>query len=155
MKEKEIKLKEFNFKVFHGILPCIYNLAKWKIRSQPQCDVCNESHTIMHLLYDCHYAKCMWAIVNATFGLNITYEQVLGLDLLFDKNDIATLVCFLIYKEWLVLSLEHKKRTPPFCRNRFEYELNTRLMIYKQCHSIRPSHVDDIRSLLSHMEYTC
>ena len=26
--EKEIKLKEFNFKVLHGILPCNYNLRK-------------------------------------------------------------------------------------------------------------------------------
>ena len=29
--EKEKKLKEFNFKVLHGILPCGVNLKKWKI----------------------------------------------------------------------------------------------------------------------------
>ena len=28
--EKEIKLKEFNFKLLHGILPCNRNLEKWK-----------------------------------------------------------------------------------------------------------------------------
>ena len=28
--EKEIKLKEFNFKILHGILPCNKNLEKWK-----------------------------------------------------------------------------------------------------------------------------
>ena len=38
--EKEIKLKEFNFKVLHGILPCNKNLKQWKIRTCDSCDVC-------------------------------------------------------------------------------------------------------------------
>ena len=38
--EKEIKLKEFNFKVLHGILPCDKNLKQWKIRMSDCCDVC-------------------------------------------------------------------------------------------------------------------
>ena len=32
--EKEIKLKEFNFKVLHGILPCNVNLKNWKNREK-------------------------------------------------------------------------------------------------------------------------
>ena len=48
---KEIKLKEFNFKVLHGILPRNLNLMRWKIIDSPECDVCGETQTIEHLLY--------------------------------------------------------------------------------------------------------
>ena len=37
----EIKLKEFNFKVMHGILPCNSNLKKWKLKESDVCDICN------------------------------------------------------------------------------------------------------------------
>ena len=40
---REIKLKEFNFKVLHGILPCNLNLMQWKIRDSHKCDICGES----------------------------------------------------------------------------------------------------------------
>ena len=33
---REIKLKEFIFKVLHGILPCNLNLMRWKIRGFSQ-----------------------------------------------------------------------------------------------------------------------
>ena len=39
--EKEIKLKEFNFKLLHGILPCNKNLKRWWIKDSEQCDVCS------------------------------------------------------------------------------------------------------------------
>ena len=32
VQEKEIKLKEFNYKLLYGILPCIKNLMKWKLK---------------------------------------------------------------------------------------------------------------------------
>ena len=53
--EREKKLKEFNFKVLHGILPCGVNLKKWKIRNTNICDVCDEEQTIAHLLFECEY----------------------------------------------------------------------------------------------------
>ena len=61
LKEPEIKLKEFNFKILHGILPCNSNLKKWKIRSVDVCDVCNQIQTIEHLLYGCCYVKPLCA----------------------------------------------------------------------------------------------
>ena len=65
LKEPEIKLKEFNFKILHGILPCNSNLKKWKIRSVDVCDVCNQIQTIEHLLYGCCYVKPLWQRINA------------------------------------------------------------------------------------------
>ena len=38
--QKEIKLKEFTFKLFHVILPCNVNLKKFGIKISDQCDVC-------------------------------------------------------------------------------------------------------------------
>ena len=55
--EKEIKLKEFNFKMLHGILSCKKNLKQWKIKTDDECDACKEQQTIKHLLWDCCYVK--------------------------------------------------------------------------------------------------
>ena len=57
MAERETKLKEFNYKLIYGILPCNKNLEKWKIISNNKCDVCNGIQTIEHLLFQCHYAQ--------------------------------------------------------------------------------------------------
>ena len=57
VKEKEIKLKEFNYKLLHGILPCNKNLMKWKIRMSAECDVCQQQQSIEHLLFECIYVK--------------------------------------------------------------------------------------------------
>ena len=51
--ENAIKLKEFNFKVLHGILACNKNLKIWKIRLDDRCDVCTQIQTIEHLLFGC------------------------------------------------------------------------------------------------------
>ena len=36
---------------------------KWKIRFSV-CDVCDEIHTIVHLLHDCYYAKPLWKVLD-------------------------------------------------------------------------------------------
>ena len=75
--------------------------------------VCSLPQTIEHLLYDCTYVKPLWKLIEKYLGVNIGYKQILGLDNLFKedamfKEDaIVTIICFLIYKEWLVLSLKN------------------------------------------------
>ena len=39
MRKRNYKLKEFNFKVLHGILACNVNLKRWKINEINVCDV--------------------------------------------------------------------------------------------------------------------
>ena len=56
-REKEIKLKEFNFKLLHGILPCNVNLKTWRIKDDNSCDLCNLPQTLEHLLYKCAYVQ--------------------------------------------------------------------------------------------------
>ena len=94
--EKEIKLKEFNFKLLHGILLCNRNLEKWKLKSNDKCDVCSLSKTIEHLLYGCTYVKPLWRLTEKYLGVNIGYKQILGLDKLFKEDVVVTIICFLI-----------------------------------------------------------
>ena len=107
--EKEIKLKEFNLKLLHGILSCNRNLEKWNLKSNYKCDVCFLPQNIEHLLYDCTYVKPLWKLIEKYLGVNIGYQQILGLDNLFQEDAVVTIICFLIYKKWLVLSLENEK----------------------------------------------
>ena len=151
MLENEIKLKEFNFKVLHGILACNKNLKNWKIRLNDHCDVCNQIQTIEHLLYNCHYVKPLWQIVNIVFGINISFHQILGLDKHFKYDSITTIICFIIYKEWLLLSLDGKHRHPEIALEYFKHEIAIRLEIYKKCNSINENHKDNLQELIACM----
>ena len=146
--ENEIKLKEFNFKVLHGILPCNRNLMRWQIRQYDSCDVCGETQTIKHLLYDCSYVKPLWHIVNVVYGTNVNFKQILGLDEMFDHNAVTTIICFVIYKEWLLLSLDNKKRSPVIALAYFKNELNIRIEIYERCKSINSEHIERLKDLV-------
>ena len=44
----------------------------------------------------------------------------------FDHDNIATIICFLIYKEWLLLSLENKERNNVATLEHFKAELTLR-----------------------------
>jgi hypothetical protein len=128
----EIKLKEFNFKVLHGILACNYNLKKWRLRDDDFCDICNESQTIKHLLYECQYVKPLWRKVAAFCDIDIDFMLLLGCDIDNVYNDMISLICFLVYKEWLVLSLDNKSRIYPLVLKYYKEELNLRLAIYRR-----------------------
>ena len=66
---KEINLKEFNYKSLHGILPCNKNLMKCKIRTNDECDVCQQQQSIKHLLFECIYVKPLWEIAEMICGV--------------------------------------------------------------------------------------
>ena len=115
---KENKLKEFYFKIIHGILPCNVNLARWRIRISNLCDVCGEKQDIKHLLFDCAYVKTLWEVIEDIVEAKIMYKNIiLGIDgttnLPF-KNYVIDFCAFAIYKEWLLHSLEGKTR-PKTC----------------------------------------
>ena len=74
VQEKEIKLKEFNFKLLHNILPCNKNPAKWRIKPNDRSDVCGQSQTVKHLLYSCIYVKSLWRVTEKNLGVDISFE---------------------------------------------------------------------------------
>ena len=145
--EQEIKLREFNFKMLHGILPCNRNLMKWRIRLDDKCDVCELPQTIEHLLFECRYVKPLWVVIEKIIGARISFKQILGLDNLFREDFVLSVISFLIYKEWLVLSLENKLRNRNICLSYFKNELSLRIEIYKVCKCIDMEHIDKLSAI--------
>ena len=123
--------KEFNFQLLHGISSCNKNLEKWKIRANDKCDVCGSSQTVDHLLYNCNYVRLLWRLVARKVGIIISFEQILGLDPLFEYDSITTIISFLSYKEWLLLSLENKQRNADLNMMYYKSELQLRTENYK------------------------
>ena len=60
--ECEIKLKEFNFNILHGFLPCSRNLMKWKIKDYDHCDVSGEYQIL-------EYTFCMTVGIMANMAV--------------------------------------------------------------------------------------
>ena len=130
---KEIKLKEFNYKLLNDILPCNANLKKWRIINSDKCDVCEESQTAKHLLFDCIYVKPIWKVIESILHCNISYSDIFcGFhnDNSLFSNYLCSMCAFVIYKEWLLCSLKSKKR-PSICNlSFFENEICFRFDIY-------------------------
>ena len=112
----EIKLREFNLKLLYGILPCNANLVKWRKKDSNLCDICDCIHTVKHLLFDCQRASTLWKLVEETFDITIEYCNIVcGFEnLSSDICNVITLLSFLLYKEWLLCSLESKCRSVNF-----------------------------------------
>jgi hypothetical protein len=75
-------------------------------------DVCQEMLSIEHLIYSCTYVKPLLQTVSQVCGIVIDYSVILGINNMQSSNIdfIITLICFVIYKEWLLLSQEYKCR---------------------------------------------
>ena len=151
VQEKEKKLKEFNFKLLHGILPCNNNLFRWKIRPYDICDACQEIQTIEHLLYDCSYVKPLWNIVDLVYGTKVNFIQILGVDELFSHGAVTTLICFSIYKEWLLLSLERRKRNPVIVFSTLKMSKNSEYKSMKKCTCVDPRHIQRLNELILYL----
>ena len=67
--------------------------------------------------------------MNIAFGTNVRFCQILGLDKSFKYNATTTIISFLIYKEWLLLSLDEKHRHPEIALEYFKHEIALRLEI--------------------------
>ena len=57
----ENKLRCFQYKVVHNILPTNSNLYNMKLRTSPSCDCCSHPHeNLVHLLYECPVIQIFW-----------------------------------------------------------------------------------------------
>jgi len=146
---KQSKLKEFNFKLIHGILPCNLNLWRWKIKISSKCDVCDSIQSLEHLLFTCKYVKPLWNIAEKLYNTNIDYDVILGLKDNHNIHFIVTVISYCIYKEWLLLSLESKNRRNCINLDFFKKEFKLRLEIYKQCTNIDMLERNQLESLVN------
>ena len=62
----ENKLRCFQYKIIHGILPTNKRLFKMGLKTSPRCERCNfPNETLVHLLYECPITQSFWReIVN-------------------------------------------------------------------------------------------
>ena len=107
---KENRIKQFNFKFLHKILPSKDNLLKWNITNDNKCDICKCEDTTMHLLLKCKKVKILWKIVERMI-FYIFQKQVeindrsmiIGFNISEKKNLMINLIInfaqFLIYKK--------------------------------------------------------
>ena len=134
--EREKKLQEFNFKVLNNILPCGTNLKKWRIVDCNSCDVCNMEQTMIHLLFDCKYVNHVWNHVSTALGWNVEQHNIIcgstSENFQLD-NIIITIISFLLYKEWLLCSLDNRKRGQLLNLQCLKGEIELRVKIYKHC----------------------
>ena len=133
--EKENKLKEFNYKLLYGILPCNSNLKRWNIINCDKCDVCDDTQTIEHLIFDCIYVKPIWQLVKDVFTIPVSFGNIVcpTKNMCSKNRIIITLISFLIYKEWLKASLDKRNREKKCDLDYFTHELQKRATIYNMC----------------------
>ena len=66
---------------------------------------------------------------------------------MFSLTAITTIMSFFIYKEWLLLSLKDKKRSPVIALSYFKNELNLRIQIYEKCGNINTDYTERLKNL--------
>ncbi len=144
---KDKKLAETNLKMIHGILPCAVNLKRWKKKRNDKCDICNSTETISHLIYECQYARIIWSKVEKALNSTINpYNVILGHNLAQNTNMIISLIAYLIYKEWVNMSLNNKQRqkTPNMMRYACELEYKKQIYCETNVLSIYGNLIDDV-----------
>ena len=114
-------------------LACNKNLKQWKVKISDHCDVYGQIQTIEHLFWSCRYVQSLWKIVEDVLKVNLDFNMILGIRDNCEHPYVLILVSFLIYKEWLVLSLENKFRGDEIVLEVFKQELILRQKIYERC----------------------
>ena len=79
------------------------------------------------------------------------FTTVLGIDSNSQYDFLITLLSYLIYKEWLILSLENLPRKQKIVFHFYKNELDLRWKIYKQCSSFNESYLTDLQSFIEHL----
>ena len=108
----------------------VTNLAK--LEAELVCDICNSQQTVEHLLFECHMATRLWHLVEDDYQITVYFCNIVcrlrDYDLIF--NHVITLLAFLLYKEWLLMSLENKVRCVEFPYHFYISELKLHEKIY-------------------------
>ncbi len=126
----QVKISEFNYKMLNNILPTGDNLFKWKKVVKSNCIYCNnESHDLQHLLWDCIHLNHFWSKISRILHVNFTWQCVLlGSDDNKDSNRIISLLCYLIYKQYL--KDKEKKNVHQSFFSDMKREIEYKLKIY-------------------------
>ena len=115
---KDNRIKQFNFRFLHRILPSRDNLYKWKIVNSNQCGTCNEIETIDHFLFYCKQVKVYWKIISRMIYFIFEEEIIISMKMLligyrlenpkFDLiNVMINFAQFTVYNHYIKYSLKN------------------------------------------------
>ena len=129
---KDKKVAEFNFKMLHNILPCNVNLVRWKKKENKSCNLCGEDENIVHLLFYCNFARCLWRQLSQVLNMSIEIQDIItGSGCSPEIDFLISLFAYLIYKQWLCESLNDIKRVPNMCLKKLFPDLKCRMAMYR------------------------
>ena len=75
---KDVKVKQFVYKILHNICVCNYLLNKWKISQTANCIYCEHNiHNIKHMLWDCTHVRPLWNRVENVTNLTLSYQDII------------------------------------------------------------------------------
>lgn len=128
---KNKKLAETNFKLLHNILPCNKNLKRWRKKDSDLCDICLLPENCSHLVFNCEYARIIWNFVREKTGYDFTYKDIIiGKGQCKAINEFKSLVCYIIYNDWLKSSLKNQDRKKENALIKFNKEIQYWCTLY-------------------------
>ena len=102
---KVVKLKEFNFKILHNILPTGIYINKWNKNISKYCEACTNEESMKHMLYDCNRIQIIWKIISQLIMIEIKWKHLVCFLPQYSTtlktstlNFIITIVCYAIFK---------------------------------------------------------
>lgn len=135
------KLREFNFKLLHNIVPCGYILSKWNDKVNVNCQLCGEIETTKHMLYECTHIRNIWDIISNVMNMNIKWKHIVtGFYNCETKrvctfNHLMTVIVYAIFKENMHAKYEGIVITTP----EIIRKVKSNIQFYQSlCHYIMP-----------------
>ena len=104
------RVRQYNFKLFHRILPFKENLVRWKITIDMTCNHCKDIETIMHVLLHCPQVNLFWQKLSYFIGSQLNEnieidEKVLLLGYDIENKDLTLLNVILIFAQFTIYRL--------------------------------------------------
>ena len=107
------RIKQFKFKLIHDILATKQNLFKWKIETNPNCNICKVVEDYEHFFITCKAVRPLWERLLPIFRLSGFENNLQSLKTLIigynitnkcynDVNMIFNLIGFCIYKGYYI-----------------------------------------------------
>ena len=137
------RIKQLKFKLIHDILATKQNLFKWKIETNPNCNICKVVEDYEHVFITCKAVRPLWERLLPIFRLSGFENNLQSLKTLIigysithkcynDVNMIFNLIGFCIYKGYYI---SDKKMHSPYLSNHLMHYIET---LYDPS---RPSHL--------------
>ncbi len=116
----------------HNLLPTGENLLKWKKIDDAICVYCEQDiHDLKHMLWDCASLHDTWKVISEVTDYVLDFKMIiLGVNKLPHVNRIISLLCYLIFKKYLIDKDRNNHNFTPV-NIYIKYELIFRLKIYE------------------------